>query len=146
MAKGRLTELVRRLAREKRIKEYADEYGNARAGYIGDGLYGDGDYADAYADVLPTPFGEQHLHLNWRWGNYYWRITTQHNKLCGTNRCRRVHIEIPEYHRADGGVECRKCGLPYRLHPMEPFILGWSGMGDSRPFLNRLCDGTLVKL
>jgi len=135
---GKLTQLVRRLAREKAEHELTQ----TSKGWGAYGLHGDGDYADAYADHLPTPFGEQHLHLNWRWGNYYWRITKQHNKLCGTNRCRRVHIDVAEFHRADSGAITCKCGLQNQLHPYEPFIKDQ----DDNVWLTRLCDGTLVKL
>jgi hypothetical protein len=43
--------------------------------------------------------------------------------------------------RANGGTDCVVCGKPYRSHPKG----GPLGVGDEQ-FLNRLCDGSLVKL
>jgi hypothetical protein len=43
--------------------------------------------------------------------------------------------------RANGGSECKVCGREYRKHPKG----GPLGVGDEQ-FLNRLCDGSLVKL
>jgi len=56
---------------------------------------------------------------------------------------RAVMREIAEFRRASGDVLCETCGAPYRKHPLarEPEALGFDG-----PFLNRLCNGELVKL
>jgi hypothetical protein len=43
--------------------------------------------------------------------------------------------------RANGDTDCKTCGLPYRRHPKG----GPIGC-DGEQFLNRLCDGSLVKL
>jgi len=43
--------------------------------------------------------------------------------------------------RANGDTDCKVCGKPYRLHHKG----GPIGCGDEQ-FLNRLCDGSLVKL
>jgi hypothetical protein len=47
--------------------------------------------------------------------------------------------------RASGDTVCGGCGRAYRLHLDDPEI-GWSGGGEERPFLKRICDGTRVKL
>jgi len=123
---GRLTALVRSYAAQDGIQ-----------------LYGDADWAEAYGRHMPTPVGDFHLHLNWRWGNYYWNITTRRNKnICGTSRCRPVHIEI-NWRRADQACVCVACGLIYGVHPLDPNALLDQ---DGRPWLHRLCDGSLVKL
>lgn len=44
--------------------------------------------------------------------------------------------------RASGDCICAACGEPYRKHPYADNPKG----PDGRPFLKRLCDGTLVKL
>lgn len=44
------------------------------------------------------------------------------------------------YRRADGRVLC-DCGKEYRKHPHSEHV-DWQG----DPWLNRLCDGELVKL
>lgn len=43
--------------------------------------------------------------------------------------------------RANGGSECKQCRKEYRKHPRG----GPIGYGGEQ-FLNRLCDGSLVKL
>lgn len=52
-----------------------------------------------------------------------------------------VERQGEQSYRASGDCECSICHLPYRKHPHGGPI-GW---GDEQ-FLNRLCDGTLVKL
>ncbi len=47
----------------------------------------------------------------------------------------------PEYIRASGEGACADCGRYYREHP---FYLDALFQGE--PWLNQLCDGTLVKL
>lgn len=48
----------------------------------------------------------------------------------------------PDFDRCAGDAICEVCGKEYRRHPCD-----WTklGVGDA-PFLNLLCDGTLVKL
>jgi hypothetical protein len=48
---------------------------------------------------------------------------------------------IAQPRRAGGGVICRQCGREYRDHPR-----GGEPGYDGEQFLNRLCDGRLVKL
>jgi len=50
--------------------------------------------------------------------------------------------EGEEFLRASGNVLCEACGLPYQDHPMSPHYLSY----DKSPFLNRICDGRLLKL
>ena len=45
-------------------------------------------------------------------------------------------------YRANGDVVCSTCNKPYSAHPFETRILDY----NNEPYLNRLCDGTLVKL
>ena len=45
------------------------------------------------------------------------------------------------YRRADGRVLCTVCGQQYRKHPHSEHR-DW----NDEPWLNRLCDGELVKL
>lgn len=51
-------------------------------------------------------------------------------------------LEALEWHRAGGGATCGRCGKEFVDHPMGG-VGGWPG---GRPFLHRLCDGSLVKL
>lgn len=44
--------------------------------------------------------------------------------------------------RASGKVRCIRCQKLYEDHPLEAKYLSW----DGHPYLNRLCDGRLVKL
>lgn len=46
-----------------------------------------------------------------------------------------------EFIRADGRCICEACGKEYWRHPFSEHR-SWM----NEPFLNRLCDGTLVKL
>jgi hypothetical protein len=46
-----------------------------------------------------------------------------------------------QYERYGGQVECEFCGLTYNEHPLAGEVLGYEG-----PFLNRRCDGVLMKL
>lgn len=48
----------------------------------------------------------------------------------------------PDYRRASGEVICEICNKEYRKHPLDVDNLGYNG----KPYLNRLCDGSLVKL
>lgn len=50
--------------------------------------------------------------------------------------------EPEDCERASGQMICERCGLEYWRHPYSPYYLAH----DDSPFLNRLCDGTLVKL
>ncbi len=52
-------------------------------------------------------------------------------------------VEVP-WTRASGDCICEKCNKKYYDHPSakEAHNLDWEG----RPFLRRLCDGSLVKL
>lgn len=47
-----------------------------------------------------------------------------------------VRVVGIKYQRADGRVMCQKCNKPYNKHPVD----------NNHPWLNRLCDGRLVKL
>jgi hypothetical protein len=47
----------------------------------------------------------------------------------------------PEFRRTSGSVICKVCGKEYRRHPHSD-DRDWNG----DPFLNELCDGSLVKL
>lgn len=49
--------------------------------------------------------------------------------------------QADESRRANGGSDCKVCGREYRKHRKG----GPIGCGDEQ-FLNRLCDGSLVKL
>lgn len=49
---------------------------------------------------------------------------------------------LPEMTRASGDCICTQCSKTYRRHPLDPNWLDW----NSEPYLNRLCDGRLVKL
>lgn len=53
------------------------------------------------------------------------------------------HVQQRLLRRANGDCVCDRCGLTYARHPMDPDHL--SGI-DGEPYLNRLCDGSLVKL
>ena len=44
--------------------------------------------------------------------------------------------------RASGDCVCDTCGREYRRHPREPHEAG----PEHEPYLERLCDGSLVKL
>ena len=48
---------------------------------------------------------------------------------------------LPEFTRASGDCVCEVCGKEYWRHEMATEIVGSDG-----PFLNRLCNGRLVKL
>lgn len=48
---------------------------------------------------------------------------------------------LVEPRRAGGGVICQRCSRTYSAHP-----LGGPRGYDGEMFLNRLCDGRLVKL
>jgi hypothetical protein len=48
---------------------------------------------------------------------------------------------LGSFHRAGGECVCADCGRPYRKHPYTE-DRDWQGT----PFLNRLCDGRVVKL
>lgn len=52
-----------------------------------------------------------------------------------------LELQADASRRANGDTECKICGRPYRRHPQG----GPIGCGDEQ-FLNRLCDGSLVKL
>ena len=43
-------------------------------------------------------------------------------------------------YRAGGDVRCEVCGKPYRKHPFTEHRF------NDGPYLNRLCDGRIVKL
>ena len=47
-----------------------------------------------------------------------------------------------QVYRASGQVECGVCGKTYQRHPVERTLVDHEG----RPFINRLCNGDLVKL
>lgn len=47
-----------------------------------------------------------------------------------------VPDDVTEFVRAGGDVICPKCGKMYKKHKQH----------DKHPWLNVLCDGTLVKL
>jgi hypothetical protein len=47
-----------------------------------------------------------------------------------------------DFYRAGGTVICDRCGLEYWRHPYSPHYPA----DDGRAFLNRLCNGDLVKL
>lgn len=49
--------------------------------------------------------------------------------------------EQPDFRRTSGGCICAACGKEYRRHPHSEHR---DFNGD--PFLNRLCNGDLVKL
>jgi len=53
-------------------------------------------------------------------------------------------VEVEEFIRASGDCICEICGKKYYDHPLEKNkeYLDY----EDRPFLRRLCDGTLVKL
>lgn len=46
-----------------------------------------------------------------------------------------------EFFRADGRCICDICGKEYRKHPFSDHL-----SYNQEPYLNKLCDGTLVKL
>ncbi len=50
--------------------------------------------------------------------------------------------DYPEFRRASGDCPCPVCEKPYRKHPHDPRYRDWNG----EPWLNRLCNGDLVKL
>ena len=50
--------------------------------------------------------------------------------------------KCPDFETASGLCVCEECGKLYFDHPMAEEHLSWQGL----PWLNRLCDGTLVKL
>lgn len=50
--------------------------------------------------------------------------------------------DYPEFIRASGNCICPTCGKTYSKHPDEMKYLDWNG----HPYLNKLCNGTLVKL
>lgn len=50
--------------------------------------------------------------------------------------------ENKEPYRASGDCICKQCGKKFYDHPMAKEIKGYNG----EPFLNRLCNGDLVKL
>lgn len=43
--------------------------------------------------------------------------------------------------RAAGNAVCDQCGKDFNRHPMDTVHLGY----DGHPWLNKLCDGRLVK-
>jgi hypothetical protein len=49
--------------------------------------------------------------------------------------------DYPDYYRAGGDLRCERCGKLYYDHPRGGPI-GYNG----ERFLNRLCNGDLVKL
>lgn len=59
------------------------------------------------------------------------------------NRCAETagRDDPPVFRRTSGGVVCPTCGKEYRRHPHSEHR-DWNG----DPFLNRLCNGDLVKL
>ena len=63
--------------------------------------------------------------------------------ICLDPRClgHGTSAEKDEVHYADGECICSTCGMEFRSHPMAEDIQGFDG-----PYLNRLCDGSLVKL
>lgn len=55
------------------------------------------------------------------------------------------HIQdevLPEFVRAGGDCICTQCSRDYYSHPLAE---EWTDQ-DGNPYLNRLCDGRLVKL
>jgi hypothetical protein len=52
------------------------------------------------------------------------------------NKCDSKRVEDGDWRRVGGGVICETCGLEYYDHPSVP----------GARWLNRLCDGRLVKL
>jgi hypothetical protein len=52
-----------------------------------------------------------------------------------------LQMQAERSRRTSGDSECKACGRPHRQHPRGGPI-GWGG----EQFLNRLCDGSLVKL
>lgn len=55
-------------------------------------------------------------------------------------------LDPPEFLAAAGDCLCPVCGHSYRSHPFDPRYLFADSTGIPQPWLNRLCDGTLVKL
>lgn len=55
-----------------------------------------------------------------------------------------IKEQLPLFFRAAGNAICGNCGKIYLKHPLalEPQFLD----NNDEPYLNRLCDGTLVKL
>lgn len=47
-----------------------------------------------------------------------------------------------DFVRSSGELICEICGKTYYKHPLAEDIRGW----QDQPFLNRLCNGKLVKL
>lgn len=50
--------------------------------------------------------------------------------------------DYPDFIRASGDCICHICEKEYRKHRLDSKYLDW----ENRPYLNTLCDGTLVKL
>lgn len=59
------------------------------------------------------------------------------------NRCAETMggEDQPAFRRTSGSVICEACGKEYRRHPHSEHR-----DFDDNPFLNRLCNGDLVKL
>jgi hypothetical protein len=69
--------------------------------------------------------------------------------ICGCYRLDRVaavppvlDLEDVEFHHAGGEAACATCKRPLRNHPDDLVHPAY----DGRPFLVKLCDGSLVKL
>lgn len=50
--------------------------------------------------------------------------------------------DVPEFRRASGECVCKECGKIYYKHPYAMNYLDFQG----EPYLNKLCNGDLVKL
>lgn len=69
-------------------------------------------------------------------------INCFHNqKPCSTNFYLDCNFEL-EIFRASGDCICSICGKEYWKHKLSMEYLGY----NDEPYLNRLCDGRLVKL
>lgn len=51
-------------------------------------------------------------------------------------------LDLPDFFRAAGACICPGCQQEYRKHPYSQEYRDWLGT----PYLNVLCDGSLVKL
>lgn len=49
-------------------------------------------YADSAVRKHPLPEGNVHMHFLYRSHKPVWVVRTQHSPLCGTARCRLVHM------------------------------------------------------
>lgn len=73
--------------------------------------------------------------------NLYRIETGDHAELIDAKADAELERQADASRRASGDSDCKACGRAYRLHPKG----GPIGYGDEQ-FLNRLCDGSLVKL